>query len=61
MTRKFKTLARMGRSIYQGSRLGGVDISNGISPDDRYVKLGSGFDYADVAPVSGVRFAVERK
>ena len=34
----------------------GFDISNGISPDDRYVKLASGFDYADVAPLSGVRF-----
>ena len=46
----------MGRSFYQGSGLGGFDISNGISPDDRYVKLASGFDYADVAPLSGVRF-----
>ena len=34
----------------------GFDISNGISPDDRYVKLATGFDYADVIPLSGVRF-----
>ena len=34
----------------------GFDISNGISPDDRYVKLATGFDYNDVAPISGVRF-----
>ena len=34
----------------------GFDISNGISPDDRYVKLATGFDYADAAPLSGVRF-----
>ena len=32
------------------------DISNGISPDDRYVKLATGFDYSDVVPLSGVRF-----
>ena len=34
----------------------GFDISNAISPDDRYVKLATGFDYMDVAPVSGVKF-----
>ena len=34
----------------------GFDISNGISPDDRYVKLATGFDYNDVAPLSGIRF-----
>lgn len=33
----------------------GFDISNGISPDDRYVKLATGFDYDDIAPLSGVR------
>tara|TARA_X000001036_G_C20390504_1_gene688480 strand:- start:127 stop:729 length:603 start_codon:yes stop_codon:yes gene_type:complete len=32
------------------------DISNGISPDDRYVKLATGFDYSDIVPLSGVRF-----
>ena len=34
----------------------GLDISNMISPDDRYVKLATGFDYLDIAPVSGVKF-----
>ena len=34
----------------------GFDISNAISPDQRYIKLATGFDYADVIPVSGVRF-----
>ncbi len=34
----------------------GFDISNAISPDHRYIKLATGFDYADVVPVSGVRF-----
>ena len=33
----------------------GFDISNGISPDERYVRLATGFDYADVIPISGVR------
>jgi len=36
----------------------GFDISNGISPDDRYVKLATGFDYNDVAPLSGIRFGI---
>ena len=34
----------------------GTNISNGMSPDHRYIKLATGFDYADVSPVSGVRF-----
>jgi transglutaminase-like putative cysteine protease len=34
----------------------GFDISNGISPDRRYVRVASGLDYADAAPVSGTRF-----
>ena len=34
----------------------GFDISNAISPDKRYVKLATGFDYLDVVPVSGVKF-----
>ena len=34
----------------------GFDISNGISPDHRYVRVASGLDYADAAPVSGTRF-----
>ena len=32
------------------------DISNGISPNDHYVTLATGFDYSDVIPLSGVRF-----
>lgn len=34
----------------------GFDISNGISPDTRYVRVATGLDYADAAPVSGTRF-----
>jgi transglutaminase-like putative cysteine protease len=34
----------------------GFDVSNGISPDERYVRVATGLDYRDAAPVSGVRF-----
>jgi len=34
----------------------GFDISNGISPDARYVKVATGADYRDAAPVTGIRF-----
>ncbi|UJQ94353.1 transglutaminase family protein [Mariluticola halotolerans] len=33
----------------------GYDVSNGISPDDRYVCLATGLDYRDAAPISGIR------
>lgn len=33
----------------------GFDISNGISPDARYVRLATGLDYLDAAPISGIR------
>lgn len=34
----------------------GFDISNGISPDERYVRIATGLDYRDAAPISGLRF-----
>jgi len=34
----------------------GFDVSNGISPDARYVRVATGLDYAEAAPVSGLRF-----
>lgn len=34
----------------------GFDVSNGISPDARYVRVATGLDYSDAAPVSGLRF-----
>jgi transglutaminase-like putative cysteine protease len=34
----------------------GFDISNGISPDPRYVKIATGADYAEAAPISGVSY-----
>ena len=36
----------------------GFDISNQYSPDARYVRIATGLDYRDAAPVSGVRFGV---
>ncbi len=33
----------------------GFDVSNGISPDERYVRLAVGRDYRDAMPVSGIR------
>ncbi|MGB3752294.1 MAG: transglutaminase family protein [Parerythrobacter sp.] len=34
----------------------GFDISNGISPDPRYVRVATGLDYRDAAPVTGISF-----
>ncbi len=34
----------------------GFDISNAIAPDTRYVRVATGLDYSDAAPVSGTRF-----
>lgn len=34
----------------------GFDISNAISPDSRYVRVATGLDYSEAAPVSGMRF-----
>ena len=33
----------------------GFDVSNGISPDERYVRVATGLDYNEAAPVSGMR------
>ena len=33
----------------------GFDVSNGISPDNRYVRVATGLDYAQAAPVIGSR------
>ena len=34
----------------------GFDISNGISPDERYVRVATGRDYAEAAPVTGMSY-----
>lgn len=33
----------------------GFDVSNGISPDERYVRVATGLDYRDACPISGMR------
>ncbi|MFM5931702.1 MAG: transglutaminase domain-containing protein [Novosphingobium sp.] len=32
----------------------GFDVSNGIAPDASYVRVASGFDYRDAAPITGI-------
>lgn len=34
----------------------GFDVSNGYSPDERYVCVATGLDYRDASPVSGMRY-----
>lgn len=34
----------------------GFDVSNGHSPDPRYIRVASGLDYNDASPVSGMRY-----
>ena len=34
----------------------GFDVSNAISPDEKYVAVATGLDYLDAAPVSGLSF-----
>ena len=38
----------------------GFDVSNGISPDERYVRVATGCDYIDAAPVAGLSLGVDR-
>lgn len=39
----------------------GFDISNGISPDPRYVRVATGRDYRDAAPVTGISFGASEE
>lgn len=34
----------------------GIDVSNQISPDEKYVRIATGLDYTEAAPVSGISF-----
>lgn len=40
----------------QGLGWVGFDVANGLSPDDRYVRLAVGLDYSEAAPISGLRY-----
>lgn len=33
----------------------GFDVSNGVSPDDKYVRIATGLDAPDAAPIAGLR------
>ena len=48
--------AQPGVGLYHKSGWVGFDISNGISPDERYVRVATGRDYRDAAPVTGISF-----
>ena len=32
----------------------GFDVANGVCPDERYVRVATGFDYNDATPVTGI-------
>jgi transglutaminase-like putative cysteine protease len=34
----------------------GLDVSNGISPDERYVRVATGLDASEASPISGIIF-----
>ena len=34
----------------------GFDVSNGICPDERYVRVATGCDYRDAAPIAGISY-----
>jgi transglutaminase-like putative cysteine protease len=34
----------------------GFDVSNGHSPDSRYIRIATGLDYTEASPVSGMRY-----
>ncbi|MGR3496360.1 transglutaminase family protein [Citreimonas sp.] len=44
-----------GEAHVEGLGWVGFDASNGISPDARYVRVATGLDYADAAPVTGLQ------
>ena len=31
----------------------GFDVSNGVAPDSKYLRIAQGRDYSDVAPIKG--------
>ncbi|MGB7373984.1 transglutaminase family protein [Pontixanthobacter sp.] len=45
----------------QGLGWVGFDISNGISPDPRYVRVATGRDYRDAAPITGITFGTRNE
>ncbi|PZQ24719.1 MAG: transglutaminase [Sphingopyxis macrogoltabida] len=39
----------------------GFDVSNGHSPDERYIRVATGLDYHDAAPVRGMRYGAAQE
>ncbi len=39
----------------------GFDVSNGICPDERYVRIATGLDSHDASPISGLRMGTARE
>lgn len=39
----------------------GFDVTNAISPDERYVRVATGLDYAGAAPISGFRLGTGKE
>lgn len=39
----------------------GFDVSNRISPDPRYIRVATGRDYRDAAPITGIRYGAKHE
>lgn len=39
----------------------GFDVSNGYSPDQRYIRVATGLDYREAAPVRGMRYGAAQE
>ncbi|WP_417610006.1 transglutaminase family protein [Parasphingorhabdus sp.] len=39
----------------------GFDVSNGYSPDERYVRVATGLDYREASPISGMRYGASNE
>ena len=42
-------------AYFEGLGWVGFDISNGYSPDERYIRVATGIDFREAAPISGMR------
>ncbi|QTD56872.1 transglutaminase family protein [Parasphingorhabdus cellanae] len=43
-------------AYFEGVGWIGFDVSNGYSPDERYIRVATGLDYQEASPVSGMRY-----
>ena len=42
-------------AFFEGLGWVGFDISNGYSPDERYIRVATGIDFREAAPINGMR------